>query len=106
MSDLIKELGLEEDRLKWYHLATCKGMDINFFYDVYEADSESAKQIDQMCMHCPVINYCYEEGVSNKEKGVWGGVYLNLGRVDVDYNKHKTPEDWKALKKLHDKNSL
>lgn len=106
MSDLIRELGLEEDSLKWYQLAACKNMDINYFYDSYEADQETARQIDQMCLHCPVISYCYDEGVSNKEKGVWGGVYLNLGRVDNDYNKHKTTEDWKALKKAHDKNSL
>ena len=44
--------------------------------------------------------------VQGKEKGVWGGVYMDLGRTDHDYNKHKTPEDWKALKKLHGKNIL
>ena len=57
-------------------------------------------------MHCPVVKQCYAEGVRGKEKGVWGGIYLNLGRVDHDYNKHKTPEIWKALKKLHGKNFL
>ena len=106
MSDLIREMGLEEDRLKWYHLAACKNMDVNWFYDSYETDSELAKQIDQMCLSCPVVKFCYEEGVKNKERGVWGGVYLNLGRVDHDYSKHKTTEDWKAFKKLHGKNNV
>lgn len=106
MSDLISELGLEEDNLKWYQLAACKNMHVNYFYDTYETDSESARQIDQMCIHCPVVKFCYEEGVSNKEKGVWGGVYLNLGRVDSDYNKHKTQEDWDKLRKIHGKDSL
>lgn len=106
MSDLIGELGLEEDRLKWYHLAACKNMDVNFFYDTYEVDAESAKQIDQMCLHCPVIRQCYKEGVAGKEKGVWGGIYLNLGRVDNDYNKHKTDDIWARLKRTHGKNSL
>ena len=106
MSNLIKEMGLDEDNLKWYHLAACKNMDINFFYDIYETDSESARQVDQMCFHCPVVKFCYEEGVANKEKGVWGGVYLNLGRTDTDYNKHKTPDDWKVLKELHGENKV
>jgi hypothetical protein len=106
MSDLVKELGLEEDKVQWYHLAACKNTDINWFYDNYETDPELAKQIDQMCLHCPVVKQCYENGVQGKEKGVWGGVYMDLGRTDHDYNKHKTPEDWKALKKLHGKNIL
>lgn len=106
MYDLLDELGLEEEKMQWYHLAACKNMDINYFYDTYETDLETAKQIDQMCMHCPVAKFCYEEGVSNKERGVWGGVYLNLGRVDSDYNKHKTPEHWKKLRKIHGKNSV
>ena len=106
MSDLLGEMGLEEDRLKWYHLAACKGMDVNYFYDIYETDPETAKQIDQMCIHCPVVKFCHDEGVSNKEKGVWGGVYLNLGRTDSDYNKHKSPDDWKVLRKIHGQNSL
>ena len=106
MSDLISELGLDADNLKWYQLAACKNMDINYFYDIYEVDPESARQIDQMCFHCPVVKYCYKEGVENKEKGVWGGVYLNLGRTDSDYNKHKSADDWKILRKLHGKNSV
>lgn len=106
MSDLIKEMGLEEENLKWYHLAACKNMDINYFYDLYETDPQAAKQIDQMCFHCPVVKFCHAEGIKNKEKGVWGGVYMNFGRTDSDYNKHKSAEDWKFLRKLHGKNNV
>lgn len=106
MSNIIQELGLDEDNLKWYQLAACVGADINLFYDNYESDKYIAEQIDEMCLHCPVIKQCFEEGVSNKEKGVWGGAYLDLGRIDRENNSHKTPETWKRLKKIHGKDIL
>ena len=106
MSDLLDELGLEEDHVEWYHLAACKNMDINWFYDKYEDKKEDpnrvhAKQVDDICLSCPVAAQCLLDGVESKGYGVWGGIYLNLGRVDRDMNEHKTPEIWKALKKKH-----
>lgn len=101
MSNIIEELGLDPDNLRWYQLAACSGTDINMFYDDYESDNHLAAQVDEMCMHCPVIKQCYNEGVSNKERGVWGGIYMDLGRVDREYNDHKTPEVWKRLKDIH-----
>jgi hypothetical protein len=79
-------------------------MPIDWFYDNYETDKELAKQADQVCLHCPVIKMCHEQGVMNKEKGVWGGIYMDLGRPDKQYNSHKEPEIWKQLKKAHGKN--
>jgi hypothetical protein len=96
-------IGIDEQDLKWYHLAACNNMPINWFYDDYETDVELAKQVDQICMHCPVIQQCHAEGVQNKEKGVRGGVYMDLGRPDKQHNAHKEPEVWKRLKKLHGK---
>lgn len=101
MSNIIEELGLDEENLKWYQLAACSGADINMFYDTYETDKYTAVQVDEMCMHCPVIKQCYNEGVNNKERGVWGGIYMDLGRVDKEYNTHKTQEVWKRLKAIH-----
>lgn len=106
MSNLLNELGLEKDRVQWYHLAACKNMDINWFYDKYEDKKEDpnrihAKQVDEICLGCPVISHCLQEGIDKKQVGVWGGIYLNLGRIDKDMNEHKTPEIWKALKKKH-----
>jgi hypothetical protein len=101
MSNLIEQLGLDPDNVKWYQLAACSGTDINMFYDDYESDKYIAEQIDQVCLHCPVIKQCYNEGVENKEKGVWGGIYMDLGRIDKEYNSHKTTDIWKRLKSVH-----
>ena len=54
-------IGIDELDLKWYHLAACNNMPINWFYDDYETDKELAKQVDQICMHCPVIKQCHKE---------------------------------------------
>lgn len=75
MSNIIEELGLDPDNVKWYQLAACVGADINMFYDDYETDKLIANQIDEMCLHCPVIKQCYNEGVSNKERGVLCELY-------------------------------
>lgn len=101
MSNIIEELGLDPDNVKWYQLAACSGTDINMFYDDYESDKFLSIQVDEMCLHCPVIKQCYNEGVQNKERGVWGGVYLDLGRIDKEHNSHKTQDTWKRLKAIH-----
>lgn len=106
MSDLLGLLGLDAEDVKWYHLAACKNMDVNNFYDSYENDQKLARQIDEMCVVCPVVKQCYSEGVRNKEKGVWGGIYMDLGRVDKQNNSHKTEQDWKRLKKIHGRRTL
>ena len=33
-------------------------------------------------------------GESNKEWGVWGGIYLKDGKIDKEFNAHKDKEDW------------
>ena len=106
MPNSFSNLGVDELDIKWYHLAACKEMPINWFYDEYENDKELAKQIDQVCLHCPVIKMCHQQGVKNKEKGVWGGIYMNLGRVDKQNNTHKSIEIWRKLKKIHGKSNL
>jgi len=98
---LIKHLGIEEQDLRWWHMASCKDMPFSWFFEDYETDKETAKQIDQLCLSCPVNKFCFDEGVKNKDWGVRGGVYMNLGRSDKTYNKHKTQEIWRKLKKLH-----
>jgi hypothetical protein len=104
MPDIFDDLGIDEQDVQWYHFAACKGMSINWFYDDYESDKELAKQVDQVCLHCPVVKICHAEGIEGKEKGVWGGIYMDIGRVDKQNNVHKTPEIWKQFKRLHGKN--
>jgi len=106
MPGLFSHLGIDEVDIKWYHLAACTNMSINWFYDDYESDKELAKQIDQVCLHCPVIKQCHKEGVANKEFGVRGGIFMDLGRIDKQNNSHKDPEIWSQLKKIHGKNIL
>ena len=99
MSSILNDLGIDEEDLDWFHLAVCRGMDTNLFYEKYESDPNIARNIDEMCFSCPVQKLCYESGVNNNEYGVWGGVFLNSGSIDKSKNLHKKIEDWKRLKK-------
>ncbi len=98
MSNILNDLGLEEDNLNWWDIAACKGIDTNLFYDTYENDINIAKNIDEACLSCPVLKICYQSGIDNQEYGVWGGVYLSSGQIDKTKNLHKTKETWKKLR--------
>ena len=102
MSNILNDLGIESDNFDWYHVAVCRGMDTNLFYDQYEADVNIAKNIDEACFSCPVSKMCYQSGIDNNEYGVWGGIYLSAGLVDKSRNIHKTPESWKKIKQKND----
>lgn len=99
MSSILSNLGVDQEDFEWYHLALCAGMDTNLFYDKYETDINISKNIDEMCLSCPVAKMCYDTGVERNEYGVWGGVYLSIGSIDKSKNTHKTDEVWKRLKK-------
>ena len=98
MSNFLNDLGIDKEDFNWWHLAVCRGMDTNLFYDKYEIDPKIAKNIDEACLACPVLKICNNYGTKNNEYGVWGGVYLNSGVPDKTRNLHKTPEVWKRLK--------
>jgi len=99
MSNILNDLGVDEDDIEWFHIAACSGMGTNLFYEKYEADPNIAKNIDEMCLSCPVMKMCYQSGTTNNEYGVWGGVYLNAGVVDKSRNLHKDQEVWKRLRR-------
>lgn len=98
MSNILNDLGVDEEDFDWQHLAICAGMDTNLFFDKYEIDINTSKNIDEMCLSCPVMKICYDTGVENNEYGVWGGIYLNAGLIDKTRNLHKKPDVWKRLK--------
>lgn len=98
MSDILNDLGIDKDNFDWFHLAVCRGMDTNLFYDKYENDQGIAKNVDEACLSCPVSKMCYKSAVDNNEYGVWGGIYLSAGLVDKSRNIHKTAEVWKRVK--------
>ena len=60
MSNILNDLGIDKDDFDWWHLAICRGMDTNLFYEKYEADSNIAKSIDEACLSCPVIKMWHE----------------------------------------------
>jgi hypothetical protein len=78
----------------WKDNAKCLGMDTNLFFDSYEEDKTLASSIDKLCQSCPVNRQCFAVGVSNKEWGVHGGVYLRDGTIDKEFNSHKNKKDW------------
>jgi hypothetical protein len=78
----------------WKDEALCKGDDVNLFFDTYEENIDVRKEIDSLCSICPMARICFAVGVSQKAYGVWGGVYLDRGKVSREFNKHKTKQDW------------
>ena len=78
----------------WKDQAACLGLDTNIFFDKYEDNVDVRPIVDSMCQRCPVSKVCFANGVSGKEYGVWGGVFLELGNISREFNKHKTKKDW------------
>lgn len=93
---ILSQLGIDPELFRWQHLADCLNMhsknaeDPDYFFDDYEGNV--AKQIDEICVRCPVIKECFKTGTESGETGVWGGFYLENGKVCPKKNKHKTRE--------------
>lgn len=82
------------DKHEWKDKAACKDYDINLFFDKYEEDVSLRPAIDSVCSGCPMARRCFAVGVSQKEWGVWGGVYLENGKVSREFNRNKSKLDW------------
>ena len=70
---IIDELGLDPDNVRWEDLASCKNLPdamINLFFDDYEEDEIFAREADQICLACPVIKQCLEDGMNNQQEYV------------------------------------
>lgn len=78
----------------WKDASACLGMELNDFFDNYEQEPEARADIDSICKACPVRRICFANGISNKETGVWGGVYLDQGNISREFNRHKKQQDW------------
>jgi hypothetical protein len=64
------------------------------FFDHYEEKPESREFVDSLCRTCPVAKTCFAVGVSGKEWGVWGGIYLEGGELSREFNNHKSKQEW------------
>lgn len=78
----------------WKDDADCLGLDTNIFFDKYEDDMQSRLMVDALCKTCPVARQCFAVGVSSKEWGVWGGIYLEGGEISKEFTSHKTKQEW------------
>lgn len=79
---------------KWKDDALCLDYDTNLFFDKYEEDENLRLAIDKLCASCPVSTTCFAIGVSQKEWGVWGGIYLENGQISREFNKHRNKLQW------------
>lgn len=73
---------------------SCLNVDTNMFFEKYEEDLPTAEAIDLLCAGCPMQRKCFAYGISNQEWGVWGGVYLEMGKISREFNKHKDNDAW------------
>jgi hypothetical protein len=79
---------------EWKESGNCKDYDTNLFFDKYEEDVDLRPAIDNLCFSCPMVRQCFAVGVSQKEWGVWGGIYLENGKISREFNKHRSKDDW------------
>ncbi len=81
-------------RDKWKDKASCYEYDTNIFFDKYEEDETLRPAVDKLCSECLVSKTCFAVGISTKEWGVWGGVYLEGGVISKEFNSHRSQQDW------------
>ncbi len=99
MKNILDELGIEANKLVWTDLSLCKGMNPAWFFEDYENDPEIAKQVDEVCLSCPVMKNCNLAAMNNNETGCWGAVFWSgSGAPDKNKNSHKTKEVWQRIK--------
>lgn len=79
---------------KWKEQAACKDFDTNLFFDKYEEDEALRPAVEEFCFNCPVVRQCFAVGISQKQWGVWGGVYLENGKVSREFGRHKNKQQW------------
>lgn len=91
-------LGLDAEDLVWQQLATCKAesVDPKYFDEYYQSDPLMRPVVDDICISCPVLKECLMWGIEKKESFVWGGHYLENGKIVPDMNDHKS-EDFNRL---------
>lgn len=82
------------DKHAWKDEAICRDYDVNFFFDKYEEDDSLRPAIDSLCARCPVARQCFAVGVSQKEWGIWGGIYIENGKISREFNKHRSKANW------------
>lgn len=66
----------------WMKFGSCVGSpDPERYFDKYLKNPTVALQVQKMCVDCPVRTECFNYGVTSKSTGVWGGLWLQTGKV-------------------------
>ncbi len=78
----------------WKDEAACLGLENNLFFDKYEEDLKIRPIVDSICNSCPVRKTCFAVGISNKEWGIWGGIYLEGGDISREFSNHRNKTAW------------
>jgi len=78
----------------WKDNSACLGLENNLFFDKYEEDLNVRPIVDSLCNTCSVRKTCFAVGVSNKEWGIWGGIYLEGGDISKEFNNHRNKVGW------------
>jgi hypothetical protein len=81
----------------WKDQALCLESDVNLYFDLYEEDLDVRKKVDSLCNKCPMAKKCFANGISGKEWGVWGGIYLENGEISKEFSNHRNKEQWGDL---------
>lgn len=81
----------------WKDDALCLDYDTNIFFEKYEDDELLRPAVDNLCYSCPVNKECFAVGITGKEWGIWGGVYLQGGEISKEYSSHKSKKDWSVF---------
>lgn len=78
----------------WTADASCKNFDVNLFFDKYEEDLSLRPAIDKLCSECPIARQCFAIGITQKATGVWGGVYMDNGKISREFGRHRSKQQW------------
>lgn len=76
---------------EWQTEAECQGDPLENYFEKYETDRDIAEETDDKCLGCPVREQCLKMGVNTAGTGVFGGVFLVLGKYSKTKNSHKMP---------------
>jgi len=68
---ILELLSVVPETPAWKRQANCRESSIDFFSFVKEEQDEAKK----LCAACDVRTQCYNFAVTNKEFGLWGGVW-------------------------------
>ena len=76
------------DREAWQDDANCKGVDIDIFFSLDDADQRTALEL---CKACPVQRECLQDALQHNEMyGIWGGMPESERRSMIrDHRRHE-----------------